>query len=197
MLMARPASSLAGRRPQYLHVAREHHELNLERARQLQQRGVARLRRGVDARQQVVRNAVAGGERLEVAVGRCDGYDLAGDRATLPAIEQVVQAMALAGHRDQDARPVAGVVQLPAHCVGLGQRGDRPTPTFERALRLVGEVDAHEEDGLVRVAELLAVEDVAAALRNGPRNGVDDAAPVGARQGQDQLSVGHGVPTAA
>ena len=48
-----------------------------------------------------------------------------------------------------------------------------------------------------RVAELLAVEDVAAALRDGPRHGVDDAAPVGAGQGQDQLSVGHGVPTAA
>ena len=92
---------------------------------------------------------------------------------------------------------MAGVVQLPAHRRTRGQRRESLAPLSNVRRRLVGEVDAHEEDGLVRVAELLAVEDVAAALGDGPRHGVDDAAPVGAGQGQDELAVAHGAPTAA
>ena len=41
-----------------------------------------------------------------------------------------------------------------------------------------GEVDAHEEDALVRITELLAVEDVAAPVRDRPGDGVDDPAPI-------------------
>ena len=59
------------------------------------------------------------------------------------------------------------------------------------AVGFVGEVDAHEEDAFVGIAELLAVEDVAAAVGDGARHGKHDSATVGAGQGQDQLALAH------
>ena len=57
-------------------------------------------------------------------------------------------------------------------------------------------VDAHEVAASVRIAVLLAVEDVAPALGQEPRDGMDDARAVGAVEGQQVLveprGVGHG-----
>jgi hypothetical protein len=52
---------------------------------------------------------------------------------------------------------------------------------------VVRQVDAHEETVRVRIAELLAVEDVRAPLGTEPRNRVDDPDRVGAGQGQHEL----------
>src|SRR5690606_11801604 len=56
---------------------------------------------------------------------------------------------------------------------------------------LGGEVDPHEEQSRVVVAELLAVLDVAAGHEQVARHGVHDALLVGAEQGEDVL-VGRG-----
>jgi hypothetical protein len=100
--------------------------------------------------------------------------------------------MALAGDGDEDARSVVAVVELPAHPELVGDRADRGAPRLDAGVCLVGEVDAHEEDALVGVAELLAVDDVAAAVGDDARHRVDDPAPVRAREGQDQLIGAHG-----
>ena len=47
-----------------------------------------------------------------------------------------------------------------------------------------GEMNAHEEDGGVGVAELMAVDDVAITTGDEPRDGRDDARAVGARERQ-------------
>ncbi len=66
-----------------------------------------------------------------------------------------------------------------------GKRREGLSPGRRVAAGVIGEVDAHEEDGLVRVAELLAVEDVAAALGDGPRA----AYTIPRRSGQERVRI--------
>src|SRR3954471_16968203 len=49
---------------------------------------------------------------------------------------------------------------------------------------------AHEELAGAAVAELRGVENIAAALEQKARHGVDDAGPVGARQFEDKAVIG-------
>ena len=65
-------------------------------------------------------------------------------------------------------------------------------PALERPLSRIGEMNAHEKDRCIRVAKLLAVEDVAAAFGDGPRDRVDTPSLVRAGQGEDELSLAHG-----
>jgi probable blue pigment (indigoidine) exporter len=87
---------IAHRRRQHLHVAGEHHQLDALLLDQGEQPGVGRgLRVGGD-REVVERDAVALGERPEVAVVRPDGGDVDRQLAGPPAVQEVEQAVIVA-----------------------------------------------------------------------------------------------------
>ena len=94
MLIARPASFAAQRLRKHLHVARQHHQLDLLLLDDFEQPPLLLLL-GLRRHRQVVEgNVVARRELVEGAVVRDDGRDLDGQRADLVAVEQVVEAMA-------------------------------------------------------------------------------------------------------
>ena len=68
------------------------------------------------------RQAVAGGERLEVPVVGCDADDLHRQRADAVAVEQIVQAVAEPRYHDQQARLFGGVPDVPLHGEARGDR---------------------------------------------------------------------------
>jgi hypothetical protein len=113
-----------------LHVAREHHQLDPLGCHQLQERGIPLRSRCIATREAAVRDAIPGGQAFEVAVRRGDGHDVGVQGARLPAVEQVVQAMALARDGHQDALSMAGVMEVPLHGVCIGQRRKGPPPAL-------------------------------------------------------------------
>jgi len=52
-------------------------------------------------------------------------------------------------------------------------------------------MNAHEKNRCIRVAKLLAIEDVAAAFGDGPRDRVDNPSLVRAGQSEDELPLAH------
>ncbi len=162
-----PGERAAGARAEDLHVAREDDELDAVPVDQLEQGSIALGDIGLPARQPVVRQAVAGDEGCVVVVRRGHADDLGIDGSGSPSVQEVVEAVALARDSHQDSGTVVAIVELPAHAELVGQRGEDRAPGVHAGGDLVGEVDAHEEAVLVRVAQLLAVQDVAAAVGDG------------------------------
>ncbi len=133
----------------------------------------------------VERDAVGLRKRLDVGMVRDDGWDVDVQGADLPAVEQVVEAVAEPRHQHHGPAAHGRVVQLPLHAETVGNLGERRLQVVA-AHRLVhrDEVDPHEELAGAVVAELLAVDDVAAPLGQQARDGVDDADLVAADQRQ-------------
>ncbi len=137
------------------------------------------------------RDAVPGDECLVVAVVGDHRDHVDGQVTAAGAVEQVVEAVAVAGHHDQNAAPCAHGFEVPPHGEGGGHGGEVAAQGPRHALAVGGgEADPHEEVSVAAVAELLVVDDVAAVLQQEPRDGVDDAGCLGAVEGQDVLCVG-------
>jgi len=177
---------------QHLHVAGEHHQVGPGLADQppesrlLLELGLARHRQVVERQVRQVEVPID----LRRVVGD-DGGDIHRQLADPPAIEQVGQAVV--GLAGQDHHPLAHrrVAQAPAHGELLGQRGERLAQVIGG--QVVGpEHHPHEEDVRLGVVELLRVEDVAAGLGQEGRNRRDDAATIGAGDGEDQALGRHG-----
>jgi len=145
------------------------------------------------------RHAVARAELGEVGVVRDDRRDLGVELPRAAAEQLVVQAVAVFADEHQQARAARQRVHLRLHAEAFAQRRAQRMQRAHVAERGRGlEMHAHEEQpgGVVgeHVAELLRVDDVAAGFVQQPRNGVDDALGIGARQGQDKLiRAGHGL----
>ena len=174
---------------EHLHVARQHHQVDA-RAR--------RRARAAAPRRRPWSSGVTGtwwkGTPYDAASGSQSGWldttpttSICSDSAAPPE-QQVVEAVAEL--RDQDQRPVrrVGGPQLPGHGEPLGdRRRTPPAATSSRRRRPVdGEPHPHEEPVLGEVVELLALQDVAAVLDQEAADGVHDARPVGAGQGEDE-----------
>jgi hypothetical protein len=112
-----------------------------------------------------------------------------GSRPALPAEQQVVQAVAFLADEDHGLHRLRGVVQLPLHLEALGEHLQLQAQVVLRELP-AGEAHAHEEQARVVVVVLGGFLDVAAALEQETRNGMDDPGSVRAREGQD-VGFGH------
>src|SRR5690606_38147897 len=124
----------------------------------------------------------------EVGMVRHHRRDLGRQRAGTAAIDQIVETVALLRDQDQQPLPDSEVMHLPVHAELSADRGEGRTDPVGGHVRVAHlEVDAHEEPAAQTVAELLAVQDVAAVLGEQTRDGVDDAEPVRAGQGEDVL----------
>jgi len=133
----------------------------------------------------VIRQRIGGGQVAELVVRRCHTDDIGADGSRPPAVEQVVEAVPLARDEDQQAWPIAGVVQLPGHPQLVGDGREVGAPLLHPGP--AAEVDAHEEAAGIGVAELVAIDDVALTRCDGRRHAGHDPGPVGAGEGQDQL----------
>ena len=105
-----------------------------------------------------------------------DADDIDRQRADLPAVEQVVEAMAEARHHQQHLHAVLAswISASMANCLATGSK-----PSFsvgKRRTFLGDEGDAHEEHAGIEIVELRTVDDVAALVGQITRNRRDDAA---------------------
>ena len=134
----------------------------------------------------VVRQAVAGDKRLVVPGSRRPRRCRRRSRRS-PPVEQVVQAVALARDGDEDPRPMAASWSSQRHAKLVGHGRERGAPRVGPCSALVGEVDAHEEapsSGSPNCWLSMMLPPPSAMAGDG----VDDPAPIGAGQGEDQLA---------
>ena len=116
-----------------------------------------------------------------------DRDDVNGQALRLLAVQEVSEAVSLAGDHDDGAQLAAQVVDAVGGAEVFGDAGE---PLVDRGatLRRV-DLDAHKEGARVGVAELLGLDDVAAGLADHTRDGVHDAGAVRAGQGHNKLRV--------
>lgn len=111
--------------------------------------------------------------------------------ASLYAEENVVEAVTNLGDHEQDAHLARGRAHVVLHAVLGGELGKGGLEVRCRGRvdtvcgRGGGKVHAHEEALRRGVTELLQVEDIVAMRGKDAGDGVDDARPVGAGEGED------------
>ena len=176
---------LAQARREDLHVARQHHQVDLFAHGQVDDRLLLCIAiAGID-RQVVERHAIGRSERGEVLVVGCHRDDVRTQLATVGTEQQIVETMALLAHQHQQARAATCIVQLPVHAEVVGKRGKAGAERPDRACRGRIEMHAQEEPSGFAIAELLGVEDVAAGVEQAAGDAMDDASAVRAGQGED------------
>ena len=119
------------------------------------------------------------------------GYHL--QLAGPPAIENVGKAVIGPGDEQHDPLAGSAVAHPPVHPEAVRDRG-KPGLQSRQCDREVsgGEDNPHEEMAGFEIIELLRVENVLPVMGKECRNRGNDAGPVGAGQGQDELMIGHG-----
>jgi hypothetical protein len=162
--------------------------VDVQLADELAEPGIGLLLGVGSDRDVVERDAVGRSQRREVGVVRHHGRDLDVETAGRPPEQQVVQTVPELGHHDEGPVGVARVPHLPRHRM-LGADGSerRPELVGTRATADRHEVHPHEEPGGEPVLELLALDDVAAALEDVPRHVGDQPWSVRAGDGEDVL----------
>jgi hypothetical protein len=177
---------------QNLHVAGEHHQIDLFGFDDLQQAFfllgfVVRTNRDV-----VEGNVVPRRQLVEIAMIRDDGRNFDGQIAGAVTVKQVVQAVPKLRHHNQDTLAPSGVMQLPGHgeTVGHLRREIGHQRRLGRPRASSGKMDSQEEQARHPVAKLGAVDDVAAPLRQEAGHREHDADRVGAGDRQDIVGAG-------
>ena len=169
MLIAWPESRRHSVVGEHLHVAGEDDEVDVELVDQPQQLGLG-LRLGLRGDRDVAEvQAVGADQRLGVGVVGDHDRDLDLQRAGARAEEQVVEAVQVLGDHDQRAVRRGRVPELELHRELLGDPAKSPRSVSASTAVGDDEVDPHEEAPDELVAELLALEDVAAVARPGTR----------------------------
>jgi hypothetical protein len=177
-------------RRQYLHVARQYHQVDLLAVHQFTH--LVFLRHfhrfaGAGRQWQVMkRDIVAGRQLVKIHMVRNDGGDFHRQQAAFIAEQQIVKTVADFRHHQHHPRFHSGIVQLPVHPHRGAQRRQALAQGAVRHARLLHhEMHAHEEQPGFGVAELGRVDDIAAVLGQETRHAVHDAALVEAGNGQD------------
>ena len=170
-----------------LHVARQDDEFNVfggDQVEELALRLGLRVLRDGDIEEG---DAVELGNGRQVRVIADDRDHIDGQALRLLAVQEVSEAVALAGDHDDGAQLAAQVVDA----VGGGKfLGDAGQALIDGRATLRGvDLDAHEEGTRVGVAELLGLDDVAAGPTNHAGHGVHDAGAIRAGQGHNKLRV--------
>ena len=130
----------------------------------------------------VERDAVELRQRPRLGVVAHDQRDGAGEFAGLVAVEQVHQAVQVAGHEDRHRGAGRRVLHPPAHSEALGDGLElaRQILAGSRSKSVQVPLDPHEEQPQVVVLVLIGVEDVGAVGVQKVRDGGDNPLPVGA-----------------
>ena len=164
-----------------LHVARQHHQIDPVLREQFQLTPL-RFRLPVFRNRDVMeRNAEEPGQRRGVLMVADDQRHFTTQLASAMAMEQVRQAMLVAGDEDRRPQPPRGVFHPPAHVEPprdglelLPQRLGRQVELLERPLH------AHEEQPQILILVLIGVQDVRAVRIQKVGNCGDQALAVGA-----------------
>lgn len=133
-------------------------------------------------------NVVVDDDLLVIEVVGDDADDVDRQRADLPAVEQVVQAMAEARHHEQHLHALVAVVEPVGHPEFFGDRGEIGFDVFFGDAILTEESEAHEEQAHFQIIELRRVRDVTPLLGEVAGDRGDDAAGRLAGYGQDVRS---------
>ena len=186
-----PGQLRAHLRGQDPHVPGQHHEVDAVRGDQVEQPllGLGPVGRIRADRHVLERHPVPGRQPGQVGMVPDDQRHVDGQRLRLPAVQQVVEAVALPGHHDQHARPDGQVVQVPVHAE-LARDGPEPGPQGRESAGAAPSVSTWtrmKKRFMVRSANcwlsrMLLPEPVQVG---GDR--VDDPGPVRAGQRQHQL----------
>eukprot|EP01136_Pigoraptor_vietnamica_P025315 Opistho-1_new@79202 len=186
---------VAQARTQDLHIARQHHQIDLVLFDHLDDLALLRgllLLAGIQQREVVEGDVVRGGQLVEVAVVADDGRDLNGQMAGLHTEQQVVEAMAQLGDQQQHAGLGLAVHQLPVHLQARGQGAEGAAHGSHLGRGFEG--DAHEEALMVGIAMLGRGQDIAPLLQQETGHRMDDAGLVRAAELEDEargLGRGH------
>ena len=178
---------------QYLHIAREDHELGAARLEEVEPlRFLLRLRIGRD-REVAERQPVLHRERLEVGMVRHDADDIHLQFAHPPAEQQVREAVLELRHHDQHLRPCVHVMDRPLRVAFTAAEHGRDRREFlaqridlQRFIRWMKDA-AHEEAVAEIVVEHVQRIDIAAMAIEKADDGGDLAGRARARQCQDEL----------
>jgi hypothetical protein len=142
----------------------------------------------------VERQAITGAQLGEVRVVGHHGGNFGVELATFPAKQQVVQAMAVLAHHQQQARLARQMVKLRPHAVLLAHVAEQAVERGHVG-KVLGRLEMHPHEkqpgGVVEgnVTELLGIDDVATGLIQQARDGINNTLGIAARQGQDKLAV--------
>ncbi len=189
----RPAHAEFGR--QHLHVAGEHDQFGAQALHRLDQpRLLGRLARV--HRQVVERRAGGLGQVAQILVIGDHRLHRDGQGADAGAVQQVVEAMAEPRHQDHRRGRLGLVVEAHVHAVTLGHRGEAGLQPLRRQVLRCVEQAAKEEAPVAAVAELGALQHVAALAGQIARRVGHHADAVGTGQGDD-VGPAHGEPRGA
>jgi hypothetical protein len=187
-----PGQRLAQVVRQHLHVPGEDDQLDTLLTHDVEQPGLSLGLRVLRHRNVVEGDVVRVHQLREVRVVGHHTRDLHRQRPGTRPEQQIVQAVPELADHQQDAHLLVGPVDLPVHLEGVTDRRETGPQLVQGHRRVRREVDAHEEQSRVVVAELLAVLDVAAGHEQIARHGVHDALPVRTEKGEDVL-IGRGL----
>ncbi len=172
---------------QDLHVARQHHQVGLVFADQVEElRFLGRLVGLVD-RQTDIGNAVPLDEGAHVVMVGHDAGDIDRQQARAPAVQQFVQAVAELRHGDQHLGLGAEVEDFPLHGEPMGDRLEAVAQRVHRRHLRTGLLEHHADIEHVaqRVVELVRLDDRNIVVVKITRHGRDNAAGIRALDDQD------------
>ena len=174
----------ADRLRQDLHVAGQHHQVDLVGVDQLEQAGVGLVLVLWAGGQLLEGDAVAHHQVAEVGVVGHHHRDVDGQLPRPPAVEEVDQAVVVLRHHDD--HPLALVLPADAHG-GAQLRRSRLERVLHPHRRLHGrlEAGAHDERVGGLVAELGVLQDVGVELDQPLGDAGHDPRPVGGDEGED------------
>ena len=121
-----------------LHVAGEDEKLDLVLGEQTKLRGFSLSARLRCDRNVVKRDAVEGGQRLDVSMVGQDERDLAGEFAGADTVHQVGGTVEVLRAEEGDTRTLPGETQLPAHVERCGQRREDGAKGGDEARKIGG-----------------------------------------------------------
>ncbi|MNS91893.1 hypothetical protein D3C72_1260050 [compost metagenome] len=170
---------------QNLHVTGQHHEFRAARFDQVHQLRFGLrlvLLRHLDV---VEGNVVVDHHFLVIEMVGDDADDIDRQRADLPAIEEVIEAMAETRHHQHCLHALAVRIDIRFHAEFFRHRLKAFGDGFKGSAFFRNEGDAHEELAGLEVVELRTVDDVAALFRQITGNRGDDATGRFAGYGQN------------
>ena len=167
---------------QDLHIACQDHQLGTRVLDdgQLLCFGLGFIRRH---RNVVKRNAVVGCQLRKIAVVADDGAYIDIQEARLPAKEQIIQAMPLAADHQHRGHGRRLRMQARKHLKWLGKSRQFLLEALGR--HGATKTHTHKKQARIMVVVLRSFFNIAAALKQKSRNGMDDANAVEAREGQN------------
>lgn len=109
----------------------------------------------------VIRQTVPFSQRAQLFMIRYDSHNLCRQCATVPAVEQVIQAMAVSGHGKQYPHRFTQIEELPLHAIKVCELPEFPIELTYRRQRLGALLKFHTHEEMVskRITMLRGIVD--------------------------------------